>query len=580
MVAGGAAMHLNDSIAREQRLRHVCHHHEQAAAMAADGYARVLGAPAVVCVTAGPGGINALNGVFGAWTDSIPMIVISGQVKRETCMAVMGMRGLRQLGDQEVDIIHMVQPIAKYAALIDDPQTIRYHLEQAIYLARAGRPGPCWIDIPMDVQGANIDTQSLQGYYPDEEPIRDIELREQVAEILTRLQNSTRPVLLVGSGVRLSGATEILGQVAKKLGIPVTTAWTAHDCLPTDHPLNCGRPGTLGDRAGNFAVQNADVLLVIGCKLGIRQVSYSWKYFARHAYKIQVDIDPAEMQKPTVRPDLAVVSDAKKFMEEMDCQLDSSSFRRCRHTTWLEWCRARVKRYDLREAFPEVSNGRLNPYWFFQTLFQQLATDDVIVCGDGAACVMPFQIASLREGQRMFTNSGSASMGYDLPAAVGAAFAREGHRVICLGGDGSLHMNIQELQTVKHHRLNIKIFVINNDGYLSIRSTQQAYFGRLVGEGPSTGVSFPDYVEIGKAYGLQATRINAGNYREAIPNALAASGPVLCDVCVDPQQQFEPKLASRALPDGRMVSSPLEDLAPFLDRKEFASNMLVSAVED
>lgn len=580
MVPGGAAMHLNDSIGRESRLHYVCHHHEQAAAMAAEGYARVCGAPAVVSVTAGPGGINALNGVFGAWTDSVPMLVISGQAKRETCMAACGIEGLRQLGDQEIDIVRMVKGITKYAVLVDDPQTIRYHLERALHLARAGRPGPCWIDIPIDVQGANVDTGSLRRYVPDEEPSRDDELRKLVADILVRIQNAERPAIMVGSGVRVSGATEILCRVAEKLGIPVTTAWTAHDCLPTDHPLNCGRPGTVGDRAGNFTVQNSDLLLIIGCKLGIRQVSYNWKYFARYAYKIQVDIDPAEMQKPTVRPDLAVVSDAKKFLEEVDRQLDSGSSGRCHHTDWLRWCRERVQRYDLRKAFPQLSNGQLNPYWFIHTLFQQLADDDVIVCGDGTACVVPFQIATLRKGQRMFTNSGSASMGYDLPAAVGAAFAREGRRVICLGGDGSLHMNIQELQTVKHHQLNIKIFVINNGGYLSIRSTQMAYFGRLVGEGPSSGVSFPDYAAVGKAYGLQATKIDAENYREAIPNALATKGPVLCEVVVDPQQQFEPKLASRALPDGRMVSSPLEDLAPFLDRNELAGNMLVPMVKD
>jgi acetolactate synthase-1/2/3 large subunit len=580
MVPGGAAMHLNDSIAREARLHYVCHHHEQAAAMAAEGYARVSGEPAAVSVTAGPGGINALNGVFGAWTDSIPMLVISGQVKRETCMAACGIEGLRQLGDQEVDIVRMVRGITKYSVLVDDPLTIRYHLERALHSAREGRSGPCWIDIPMDVQSANVDPESLHGYDRDEELNWDDKLKDQVADILVRIRNASRPVLMVGSGVRLAGATKVLSRVAEKLGIPVTTAWTAHDCLPTDHPLNCGRPGTIGDRAGNFTVQNSDVLLVIGCKLGIRQVSYSWKHFARHAYKIQVDIDPAEMKKPTVRPDLAVVSDAKKFLEEVDRQLGSGSFRKCCHTAWLQWCQARKQRYDLRKVFPELSNGKLNPYWFVHTLFQQLADDDVIVCGDGTACVVPFQIATLRRGQQMFTNSGSASMGYDLPAAVGAAFAREGRRVICLGGDGSLHMNIQELQTVRHHQLNIKIFVINNDGYLSIRSTQKAYFGRLIGEGPSSGVSFPDYVAIGKAYGLQATKIDADNYEEAIPDVLATSGPFLCEVVVDPQQQFEPKLASRTLPDGRIVSSPLEDLAPFLDRDELASNMLVPIVEE
>jgi acetolactate synthase-1/2/3 large subunit len=579
MVAGGGAMHLNDSLGQERRIQYVCHHHEQAAAMAAEGYARVSGRPGVINVTSGPGGINALNGVFGAWTDSIPMLVISGQVKRETCMRWHRIKGLRQLGDQEADIIGMASGIAKYAVIIEDPSSVRYHLERAYHLARSGRPGPCWIDVPMDVQSARVDEAALPGYNPAEDELPQDEVGAAVAGILSRIRKAARPVLMVGSGVRSAGATELLRTVAEKLGIPVATAWTAHDCLATEHPLNCGRPGTVGDRAGNFTVQNADVLLILGCRLNIRQVSYTWKYFARHAYKIQVDIDPAEMRKPTVQPDLAVVSDLRRFLEEMDRQL-GRGYDRSIHREWLAWCRERVRRYDLRRAFPETSHGKLNPYWFVHALFQALADDDVVVCGDGAACVMPFQIATLRGSQRLLTNSGSASMGYDLPAAIGAAVARSGGRVICLGGDGSLHMNIQELQTVKHHRLNLKIFVINNGGYLSIRSTQLAFFERLIGEGPGSGVSFPDYAALGRAYGLQSMTIGAGNYREDITKALAAPGPVICEVLVDPEQQFEPKLASRTLPGGSIVSSPLEDMAPFLDREEFAGNMLVPVVKD
>lgn len=581
MVTGGGAMHLNDSIGGESRIHYICNHHEQAAAMAAEGYARITGTPGVINVTTGPGGINALNGVFGAWTDSIPMLVISGQVKRETCMATAGARGLRQLGDQEADIISMVKGITKYAVLVDDPTSIRYHLERAWHLAKSGRQGPCWLDIPMDVQGALIDPASLRGYDPAEDhDAQDRHLQESVAQTIARIRSAERPVIMVGSGVRLAGAATLLCSVAKKLGIPVTTAWTAHDCMPTADPLNCGRPGTLGDRAGNFTVQNSDLLLIIGCKLGIRQISYSWKYFARDAYKIQVDIDAAEMQKPTVSPDMAIVADAKCFLEEVDRQLDATKYDRSKHQTWLAWCQEKVERYDLRKAYPELSHGKLNPYWFVHSLFQQLADDDTVVCGDGTACVVPFQIATIREGQRMFTNSGSASMGYDLPASIGAAVASNGRRVVCLAGDGSIHMNIQELQTVKHHQLNLKIFVINNGGYLSIHSTQKAFFGRFIGEGPGSGVSFPSYVELAKAYGIQTVKFDVSNYRECIAKTLSMSGPVLCEVEVDPEQQFEPKLASRTLPDGRMVSSPLEDLAPFLDRDEFASNMLVPIVKD
>jgi acetolactate synthase-1/2/3 large subunit len=582
MVTGGGAMHLNDSIGKEPRIQFICNHHEQASAMAAEGYARITGTPGVVSVTTGPGGINALNGVFGAWTDSIPMLVISGQVKRNTCMATTGTRGLRQLGDQEVDIIRMVQGITKYAVLVDDPNSIRYHLERAWHLARSGRPGPVWLDIPIDVQAAVIDPESelMSGYDETKDCSVEDDLTAKVAEVISHIRRSQRPVIMVGNGVRLAGATEELRRVAESLRIPLVTAWGAHDCFPTAHPLNCGRPGTLGDRAGNFTVQNADLLLTIGCRLNIRQVSYEWKYFSRHSFKIQVDIDSAELQKPTVRPDLPIVADAKNFLAELARQLASVSCTVSRHNEWLEWCQERARRYDLRDNHqPAASNNRINPYYFLRVLFQHLAGDDVVVCGDGTACVVTFQVGTIRDRQRMMTNSGCASMGYDLPAAIGAAVARQGKRVICLAGDGSLHLNIQELQTVKHHQLNIKIFVINNDGYLSIRETQKAYFGRLVGEGRSSGVSFPDYTTIASAYGLPTVRLEAGNCSEAVAQVLETPGAVLCEVLVDPGQGFEPRLASRVLPDGRMVSSPLEDLSPFLDRDELAENMLVPLVE-
>jgi acetolactate synthase-1/2/3 large subunit len=583
MVTGGGAMHLNDSFGKEPRIRYICMHHEQAAAMAAEGYARITNTPGVINVTTGPGGINALNGVFGAYTDSIPMLIVSGQVKRETCKTLMRCPQLRQLGDQEADIVGMVKGITKYAVLIDDPKTIRYHLEKAFYLAKSGRPGPCWIDVPVDVQGAMVDAEEMPGFGPAEEEsarLQGSRLSDSVSNVISLLKKAKRPVIMVGSGVRLAGAVRELRTVAEKFGIPVTTAWTAHDTIPTGHALFCGRPGTIGDRAGNFTVQNADVLLVIGCKLNVRQVSYSWEYFARHAYKIVVDIDPAEMIKPTVRPDLPVVADARDFLIEMQRQLSQTDSPNPAHAEWLKWCRKRFFRYDLRRAYPEVSNDQLNPYWFLHFLFQQLVSEDAVVCGDGSACVMTFQVATIPDGLRLWTNSGSASMGYDLPAAIGAAVAKSGKRTICLAGDGSLHMNIQELQSLKAQDLNIKVFVINNGGYLSMRMTQSSFFGRLVGESPASGVSFPDYVAVAKAYGLKSMRIDANNYRVALREALEEKGPVVCEVFVDPKQYFEPKLSSRALGDGRMVSSPLEYLAPFLNREELAENMLVPITDE
>lgn len=579
MLTGGGAMHLNDSLGHEPRLSIICNHHEQACAMAAEGYARVTGQVGVINVTTGPGGINALNGVFGAWTDSIPLLVVSGQVKWETCMASYHIAGLRQLGDQEADIINMVKGITKYAVLVTEPSSIRYHLERALYLATSGRPGPCWLDIPSDVQSSWVDEATLRGYDPKEdEPRWNMELLAQhCGEIITRLQDSVRPVIMVGTGIRLADAVNVFETVIGKLGIPVVTAWTAHDLIASDAPLFCGRPGTVGDRAGNFTVQNADLLLVIGSRLNIRQVSYHWPSFARHAYKIQVDADDTELNKPLVKPDMSVHCDARVFLEELDRQLNASNYDATRHAGWLAWCKQRVARYPIVLPHHCSTTGPINPYHFLDVLFRRLASDDVVVCGNGSACVITFQVAHIQKGQRLFTNSGDASMGYDLPAAIGAAVARDGKRVICLAGDGSIQLNIQELQTVMHHHLPLKIFVLNNDGYVSIRQTQSSFFGRFIGESPKSGVSFPDMVKVAQAYGIPAWRIESQDFVALVDQALDVPGPVLYEVVLDPNQQFEPKLSSRQLPDGRIVSAPLEDMYPFLERAELLSNLLIPA---
>lgn len=574
MVTGGGAMHLNDAIGRESRIQYICNHHEQASAMAAEGYARVTNTVGVVNVTSGPGAINALNGVFGAFTDSIPMLVISGQVKRETLLQTHGLTGkLRQLGDQEVDIVAMVKNITKYAVTITDPDTIRHHLERALHLAVSGRPGPCWLDIPVDVQAAQIQPENLAGYDPGEKPFA-AELPGICAEILRKLSAAKRPVLLAGSGVRLAGAVEVFQRIVRKLGVPVTTAWT-HDLIASDDPCFCGRPGSIGDRPGNFTVQNSDFLLVIGSRLNIRQVSYNWAYFAREAFKVQVDIDRAELEKPMVKPDLPVCADARDFLEEMDRQLAPHQTPPA-HEDWLAWCKERQRRYPVFHPERQTSReGAVNPYHFAHVLFQELADDDVIVCGDATACIVTFQSARLKIGQRLFSNSGAASMGHDLPAAIGAAVARGGKRVICLAGDGSLQMNIQELQTLAQHRWPLKLFVLNNGGYLSIRQTQANFFGLQVGATPESGVSFPDFGKLAQAYGLETARIAGAEFSETLRTVLAAPGPVVCEVVLDREQTFEPKLTSRRLPDGRMVSSPLEDMSPFLSREELADNLLV-----
>jgi acetolactate synthase-1/2/3 large subunit len=578
---GGGAMHLNDAFGHHPGLTPICCHHEQACAIAAEGYARVTGRPALVNVTTGPGAINAMNGVFGAWTDSIPMIVVSGQVKRETMMTSYSVPGLRQLGDQEADVLPMVRGITKYAAVVTEPESVRYHTEQAFHLATSGRPGPCWLDVPIDVQSAIVDPASLRGYDPPSpDGEQSARLEGLCREVVDRLSRAERPVIMVGTGVRLANAGAIFDRVIRRLGVPVTTAWTAIDQLDSDHPLHCGRPGSVGDRPGNFTVQNADLLLVLGSRLNIRQVSYNWKAFARHAFIVQVDVDPAELTKPTVVPDLPVVADLSAFLEELGRQLEETRFDSRQHGEWLAWCRARVKRYPvLQPRHREITNGRINPYGFVASLFDRLADDDVVACGDGSACVIPFQVGRIKRGQRVFCNSGCASMGYDLPAAIGAATARPGKRTICIAGDGSLQLNIQELATVAHHRWPLKIFVLNNNGYLSMRMTQGRFFGRLIGEGPASGVSLPDFVNVARAYGLPASRIAGGGYEREIERVLESQGPEVCEVMLAPAQEFEPKLSSRVLPDGRMVSAPLEDMAPFLDRDELRENLFIPAQE-
>ena len=576
LVTGGGAMHLNDSIGKEPRIHYICNHHEQASAMAAEAYARISGQPGVVNVTTGPGGINALNGVFGAWTDSIPMLVVSGQVKRETCMRAQGITGLRQLGDQEIDIVAMIANITKYAVMIDDPLSIRYHLERAWHLAKSGRPGPCWLDIPVDVQSAQVDKATLRAYDPAEDaPLwSEPEVRKQCSQVLERIRAAKRPVILAGTGVRIADALDEFHQLVEKLQIPVTTAWT-HDLIASNDKLFCGRPGTIGDRAGNFTVQNADLVLVLGSRLNVRQVSYNWQSFAPHAFKIQVDVDESEFNKPLVRPDLGIHSDLKFFLAELAAACARSIYAP-RHQEWLEWCRKRVARYPVLQDRQRKSGPPLNPYHFMEQLSALLADDDVVICGDATACIVTFQVMQIRKGQRLISNSGSASMGYDLPAAVGAAVARNGARVICMAGDGSLQLNIQELQTVKHHQLPIKLFVLNNGGYLSMRSTQSNFFGRLTGASPASGVSFPDYVKVGCAYGIPSLRIDRAADMPQVQAALEQPGPTLIEVMLDPAQEFEPRLKSKQLLDGKIVTPALEDMYPFLDAEELAANTIAT----
>lgn len=577
-ITGGGAMHLNDAFGKHPKLKCIYNHHEQASAMAAESYARLSGRIALVCVTSGPGGTNAITGVLGGWLDSVPMLIISGQVRFNTTARSTGLN-LRQLGDQEFDITKVVAPMTKYAEMITDPLEISYHLEKAYYLALNGRPGPCWLDIPLNVQGAVIDTKNLKHYNPRE---NKNELAPRVSSktvicILEKIKKAERPVILAGSAVRSSGAQDDFLKLINKLKIPVVTAWNAHDVIWDTHPLYFGRPGTIGNRCGNFVTQNADLILVLGCRLNIRQISYNWEMFARAAYKVVVDIDQNELKKPTLSPDLPVHADVADFIKAMLKKAEKIKVK----TDWMEYCRT------IRNKFKVASISRLekiikvNPYYFVNTLTKKLKENDIIVTANGSACVVTFQTAFIKKGQRLYTNSGCASMGYDLPAAIGAHVA-SGRKVYCIAGDGSMQMNIQELQTIIHNKMNITIFLFNNDGYHSIRQTQNAFFGKpLVGVNAASGVSFPDAEKIAKTYGLHFARIGKNiSVNPVLDKVLKMKGPVLCEVVLDPQQNFEPKLASKSLGGGRMFTPPLEDMYPFLDRKTFKECMIIEPIKE
>jgi acetolactate synthase-1/2/3 large subunit len=568
-VTGGGAMHLNDAFGNHPRLRCTYFHHEQAAAIAAEGYFKASGRIPLVCVTTGPGGTNALTGVLGAWLDSVPMLVISGQVKFECTLASVPGSGLRQLGDQEFNIVDAVRPMTKRASMLTEPDTVRRELEEDLFLARAGRPGPVWLDIPLNVQAAQIEL----GFLAPSEPRRAdpaTPSMDAVAAFLERLRAAKRPAMIGGAGVRLAGAAELYPEFARALNVPALTAWNSHDLITDDDPLYAGRPGTIGTRGGNYVFQNCDLLLVLGCRMNLRQIGYAWDDVARGAYKVMVDIDPAETRKKTFRVDLPIIADCRLFMEAVL----SSGYRKeyTADSRWLAWCREMAGKYPAAaEASPTEG---LNPYAFFDAFLGDLPEGQTTVCSNGSACVIPFQTARIKRGQRLFTNSGCASMGYGLPAAIGACRALDGRKVICIEGDGSLQMNVQELATVAHNRLPLKLVVVNNGGYHSIRQTQGNFFkGRYAGIDPASGLGFPDFRALAVAYGLAYLRVaNADQAVGLADRLLADNAPILCEVLVDKAQPFSPKSSSSLLPDGRMVSAPLDEMHPFLTKKEHEAN--------
>lgn len=579
-VTGGGAMHLNDSLGHYKDLQCIYNHHEQACAIAAESYARINGEVAAVCVTTGPGGTNAITGVMGGFVDSIPMLVISGQFRYDLTARYSDL-GLRAMGDQEFDIVKAVSCMTKYAEMVIDPLSIRYHLEKALYLAKEGRPGPTWIDVPLNVQGSFVEESELLGFESEIElgnKKEDLRLKEVIAF----LKKAERPVIYAGSSIQLGGIKKDFLRLVSQLNIPVVTAWNSIDTISDDHPLYAGRAGIMGDRAGNFAVQNSDLVLSLGCRLSIRQVGFNFETWAREAKVIVVDIDEKELKKHTVHIDLPVHGNIRSFIPKLYEEVKKEKFT-FNKMQWISTCINWRKKYPVVQERFVKAEGLVNPYALIEKLSNKIEENAITVVGNGTACVVGSQGYTIKENSRFIINSGCASMGYDLPAAIGACIASGKKSIICITGDGSIQMNLQELQTIIHHRLPIKIFVLNNNGYHSIRQTQLGNFGEpLVGIGPeSKDLSFPDLEKIAYAYGYDFIRCEDNQKIDRkLEESLMLEGPAICEIIVDSTQNFEPKSASKKLEDGRIISPPLENLAPFLEKEELEANMIIPVIND
>ena len=578
---GGGCMHLVDSLGRKCESEKICCLHEQAAVIAAEAYGQYTNNLGVALVTTGPGATNAITGVAGAWIDSTPLLVISGQVKRSD---MIGARGVRQMGVQEVDIAPIVKPITKYVATVMKPRMIKYHLQKALYLATHGRKGPVWIDLPLDVQGSNIDEKTLPEFVPDEvvyDELSKVELEKRASVAAEMLSKAQRPVILAGNGIRLCNATKAFGSLIQTVKAPVLLTWKASDLLWEDHELYCGKPGIIGQRGANFTQQNADFLLCIGARLDLCQAGYDYSNFASAAKKVIIDIDKHELHKIKTHVDVAVPADAGVFIDAFLDVLTRVTI--SDYSSWLAQCKQWQREYPVMLDKYRQSEGLVNPYYFFDVLSELLSEKDLVIPeSSGISAEITQQAFRLKKGQRMLNTPGLGAMGFGLPASFGACLASGGRRTISIIGDGGLQHNIQELATVARLKLPLKIFILNNNGYASIRNMQRAHFeGNLVGCDSSSGLTLPDTCRIAQAYGLPTVRIeNQNNLAGEVADVIRLEGTVICDVMLDPEVPTSPRMSSQALPDGRMVSKPMEDLWPSLDREELLSNMMIAVVEE
>jgi len=579
LVPGGGNMFLVDAVGQAEGLETIPNHHEQASAMAAEGYARVTEGVGVALVTSGPGATNAITGVGEAWAESAPLLVISGQVKRADLKLD---SGLRQKGPQEVDIVEMVRGLTKYAAIIMDPADVRYHLEKAYHIATTGRRGPVWIDVPLDIQGGQVDLDTMRGFDPAAEPqqARQPALADALGgvadQVIAMINKAVRPLFVIGHGVRLAGAGDLCKKMYESFGIPVATTWNAMDLIPSDHPLSVGKPGAVALRASNFAVQNCDLMIAIGIRLDNSVTAFNPARFGRSARKVVVDVDPVELDKFTHEIDIKVLADAKDFITALMAK--QPALKKPDLAPWLERCDSWKQRYALNEGKPFPETGEISHYHVVNAFAREFPNDQLIVTGGSGLAVEAFWTAfTNKPGQRVFTTSGLGAMGYGLPAMIGACVANGRKPCIGIESDGSLMMNLQELATLKGLNLPIKLFILNNNGYASIRNTQRNYFnGRYVATGPEAQLFIPDFVALSAAMGLPSMEINdASELGAGIRKVLAWDGPIVCNIHIRANEALWPKAAAVPQPDGTLISMPLEDMTPLLSREELRAQMLV-----